>query len=67
LITPKTVYINSPIKLNYLIDKIGGYPFVVKQIFGSGYSGVALMKDKQSAISTIQSLLKAKTSIILQE
>lgn len=67
LATPRTVYLHNTQHLDYLIEKIGGYPIIVKQIQGSGGTGVALLKDRISAIPTIQSLLKARASIILQE
>ena len=65
--TSRTVYLNNVKFLDSMIEKIGGYPIVVKLTHGSGGAGVALIKDRVSAISVIQSLLKSRSSIILQE
>jgi ribosomal protein S6--L-glutamate ligase len=67
LTTPRTVYLHNTLHLDYLIEKIGGYPIIVKLIQGSGGTGVALLKDRISAIPTIQSLLKSRSNIIIQE
>ncbi|HEC42679.1 MAG TPA: RimK family alpha-L-glutamate ligase [Bacteroides sp.] len=65
--TPRTIGINVNSPLTSLIEKIGGFPIVIKLLHGSGGEGVALLRDKSSAISTIQSLMKARTGILLQE
>jgi ribosomal protein S6--L-glutamate ligase len=65
--TPRTIGINVNSPLPSLIEKLGGIPVVIKLLHGSGGQGVALLKDRSSAISTIQSLMKARTGILLQE
>ena len=67
LATPRTVYLNNTQNLDYLIEKIGGYPIIEKPTQGSVATGVALMKDRISAISTIQSLVKSRTNVLIQE
>ena len=67
LATPRTVYLNDARHLEYLIEKVGGYPIIVKLTHGSGGTGVALLKDRISAIPTIQSLLSSRSNILLQE
>ena len=65
--TPSTLGINSSSNISSLIDKIGGFPIIVKLVHGSGGKAVALLSDKTSAISTIQTILKSKNSILFQE
>jgi ribosomal protein S6--L-glutamate ligase len=65
--TPRSISINASSNINGLIEKIGGFPVVVKLVHGSGGQGVALLSDRASAVSTIQAFLKSKLSILLQE
>ena len=65
--TPQSISLNANSNISSLIEKIGGFPVIIKLIHGSGGYGVALLSDRASAISTIQALLKSKTSILLQE
>jgi ribosomal protein S6--L-glutamate ligase len=65
--TPRTVFAQNPNHIPYLIEKVGGYPIVVKLLHGSGGSGVTLLKDKSSAIPTLQSLFKSRSSVLVQE
>lgn len=65
--TPKTVYAKYSNNIDFLIDKVGGIPFVLKYNSGSQGAGVMLMETRKSAISTIQGLLKNKADFILQE
>ena len=67
LATPRIVYLNNSQNLDYLIEKIGGYPIIVKPTQGSRGTGVALLKDRISAIPTIQSLVKSRTNVLIQE
>ncbi len=67
LTTPRTAYAQNPSHIEYLIEKVGGYPIIVKLLHGSGGTGVTLLKERSSAIPTIQSLFKSKSHIILQE
>ncbi len=65
--TPRTAFAQNPSHIGHLIEKIGGYPIVVKLLHGSGGTGVALLKDRSSAIPIIQSLYKSRSKFILQE
>ncbi len=65
--TPRSMGINSSSKIGSLIDRIGGFPIVVKLVHGSGGSAVALLSDRASAVSTIQTILKSKNSVLIQE
>ena len=65
--TPRSISLNANSNISSLIEKIGGFPVIIKLIHGSGGYGVALLSDRASAISTIQALLKSKSSILLQE
>ena len=65
--TPRTIGLNMNSPIASLIEKLGGFPVVIKLLHGSVGQGVALLKDKVSAISTIQSLIKARTNILLQQ
>jgi ribosomal protein S6--L-glutamate ligase len=67
ILTPRTVYAQNPTQIQFLIDKIGGFPFVCKQTIGSGGSGVSLLDNRKTAVAFLQSLFKAKASVILQE
>lgn len=67
LTTPRTAYAQNPSHIEYLIEKVGGYPIIVKLLHGSGGTGVTLLKERSSAIPTIQSLFKSRSNIILQE
>ena len=65
--TPKTIYLKNASNLEFLIEKLGSWPIVLKYVYGSQGVGVVLLTDKKSAISTCEALLKNKADIILQE
>ena len=65
--TPITLYVKTANNIDFLIDKVGGLPFVLKYVYGSQGSGVMLMETRKSAISTIEGLLKNKADFILQQ
>ena len=65
--TPRTVYAQNPNHIEHLINKVGGYPIVVKLLHGSGGQGVSLLRDKKTAIPVLQSLFKSRSSVIIQE
>ncbi len=65
--TPRTVFAQNPAHIDYLIEKVGGYPIICKLTHGSGGSGVSLLKDKKTAIPILQSLFKSRSSVIIQE
>lgn len=65
--TPITLYVKAATNVDFLIEKVGGLPFVLKYNYGSQGAGVMLMETKKSAISTIEGLLKNKADFILQQ
>jgi ribosomal protein S6--L-glutamate ligase len=65
--TPRTVFANNPNHIEHLVQRVGGYPVVVKLLHGSGGSGVTLLRDKSTALSTLQSFFKSGASVIIQE
>lgn len=65
--TPKTIYLKSATNIDFIIEKLGGLPIVMKYVFGSQGVGVILLKDRKSAISTIEALLKNRADVLLQE
>ena len=65
--TPITLYVKAATNIDFLIEKVGGLPFVLKYNYGSQGAGVMLMETKKSAISTIEGLLKNKADFILQQ
>jgi ribosomal protein S6--L-glutamate ligase len=65
--TPITLYVKTANNIDFLIEKVGGLPFVLKYNYGSQGAGVMLMETKKSAISTIEGLLKNKADFILQQ
>lgn len=65
--TPITLYVKATNNIDFLIEKVGGLPFVLKYNYGSQGAGVILMETNKSAISTIEGLLKNKADFILQQ
>ncbi len=65
--TPLTVYSKSSNNIDFLIEKVGGIPFIIKYNSGSQGAGVMLMETRKSAISSIQGLMKNRADFILQE
>ncbi len=66
---PKTVVVRRGIYVDGAVEKIGGYPVVVKSLFGTHGKGVALMESKRSLTSLLDILRKYSptTVILLQE
>jgi ribosomal protein S6--L-glutamate ligase len=65
--TPITLYVKAANNIDFLIEKVGGLPFILKYNYGSQGAGVMLMETKKSAVSTIEGLLKNKADFILQQ
>lgn len=65
--TPTTLYVKSVNNIDFLIEKAGGIPLILKYNFGSQGAGVMLMESRKSAISTIEGLLKNKADFIVQQ
>ena len=65
--TPVTLYVKSTNNIDFLIEKAGGIPLIIKYNSGSQGAGVMLMETRKSAVSTIQGLIKNKADFIVQE
>jgi ribosomal protein S6--L-glutamate ligase len=65
--TPITLYAKSANNIDFLIEKVGGIPLILKYNYGSQGAGVMIMESRKSAISTIEGLLKNKSDFIVQQ
>jgi len=65
--TPTTIYAKASNNIEFLIEKAGGIPLIIKYNYGSQGAGVMLMESRKSAVSTIEGLLKNKSDFIVQE
>ncbi len=65
--TPITLYVKATNDLDFLIDKVGGIPLIIKYNSESQGAGVMIMDSRKSAISTIQGLIKSKADFIVQQ
>lgn len=64
---PKTIFAGSPQNPQFLIDKVGGLPCVVKTIQGSQGYGVSILETKLSANTTLQTMYANDLNIHLQQ
>jgi ribosomal protein S6--L-glutamate ligase len=65
--TPTTLYAKSVSNIDFLIEKAGGIPLILKYNYGSQGAGVMLMESRKSAISTIEGLLKNRADFVVQQ
>ncbi len=65
--TPTTLYVKTVSNIDFIIEKVGGIPLILKYNYGSQGAGVMLMESRKSAISTIEGLIKNKADFIVQE
>lgn len=63
---PRSVFIANRESVDQVLDTFK-YPLIVKQQFGYGGEGVALVESKRSARSVISSFLSQKIPIVVQE
>ena len=66
----KTIVLNDPKYLKKALDYIGGFPIIMKTIYGSYGEGVAIVESDRSAKSTygiLSDSLGSKNAILLQE
>lgn len=63
---PRSVFISNKESLEQVLDTFE-YPLIVKQQFGYGGEGVALVESKRSASSVISSFLSHRIPIVVQE
>lgn len=64
---PKTIFAGSPQNPQFLIDKVGGLPCVVKTLQGSQGYGVSILETKLSANTTLQTMYANDLNIHLQQ
>lgn len=64
---PKTAFANTTPNLNKLIAAVGGVPVVIKLVESTHGTGVILADSKIAAKSTIETLLKLKERVLIQE
>lgn len=64
---PKTIYSASPKNVDFLIEKAGPLPVILKGLTGSQGATVMILETPLSANSVIESYYKAGIKVILQE
>ena len=65
--TPRTIMYYGGDSVDQLIEKVGGVPVVVKQLFGSQGTAVSLLDSMQAVRSVLDSFAKAGISVLVQE
>ena len=65
--SPKTVLFNDAKDIDFLVNQVGGYPMVIKEVRGSQGLGVFLMKNKKELIEKLEEYEKNKVSILFQQ
>jgi ribosomal protein S6--L-glutamate ligase len=63
---PKTIFVKDKVNIDFVIAKLG-LPFICKTLVGSQGKGVSVLDTKRSAVSVLDTLLKTKRSLLLQE
>jgi len=64
---PKTILFNGTKHLKVLVEKVGGFPLVMKEQFGSKGYGVSKISDFNTLLSVVQNLSRYDSKLILQE
>ena len=64
---PRTIVVRKPSDIDSSIEKVGGYPVVLKLISGSQGVGVMLVQDRETIESTLGTLWSLGQDILLQE
>jgi len=64
---PKTGFAHSPEDLYEIIEKIGGYPLVIKLLEGSQGKGVILAETAATAMSIFDSFHRLKAPFLVQQ
>ncbi|MEO0340726.1 MAG: RimK family alpha-L-glutamate ligase [Bacteroidota bacterium] len=64
---PGTAYLSSNENLLAVIDRLGGFPVVIKLLEGTHGIGVILAETLKSAEATIEAFQKLKERVIIQE
>ncbi|GIX42678.1 MAG: putative alpha-L-glutamate ligase [Leptospiraceae bacterium] len=64
---PKTAFAKYPADINYLIEKVGGPPLIIKLLEGTQGLGVVLAESKTAARSVLEAFYGLKANILVQE
>ncbi len=64
---PKTVMANTAAHVNWLVEKVGGLPIIIKTLKGSQGVGVMIGETPMAVNSTLQSLYKSGQRVLIQE
>ena len=64
---PDTIFITRPQSFSQAVDKLGGYPVVIKQVDGMGGDGVIKADKKQDGIDFLDKHLKKRRGVIVQQ
>lgn len=64
---PKTAFASTPKNIDVLLERVGGVPLVIKLLEGTQGIGVILAETQKSAKSVIESFMKIKANILVQE
>jgi ribosomal protein S6--L-glutamate ligase len=67
LAVPETFFITQPSSFLPAMERLGGFPVVVKQVDGMGGDGVVKVNDPAEAESFLIQNLKAKKGILVQQ
>ena len=64
---PDTIFITRPQAFSQAVDKLGGYPIVIKQVDGMGGDGVIKADKEQDGITFLDKHLKERKGVIVQQ
>lgn len=64
---PKTVFVNSSDNLDQLIKAVKGVPLIIKMVESTHGTGVIIAESANAAKSTIETFIKLKERVLLQE
>jgi ribosomal protein S6--L-glutamate ligase len=64
---PLTAYASDPSDIDYLIEKVGGAPVVVKLLQGTQGIGVVLAETKKAAKSVLEAFYGLNANMLIQE
>ncbi len=64
---PKTAFITSRDNIDSSLANFKTYPLIVKNQYGAGGSGVAIVESERSAKSVIGTMISNKSNVVVQE
>lgn len=65
--TPKTFAVKKTANLEFMVEKLGGYPIVGKTVTGSQGKGIFILNEAVSASTTLDAILNLGHEILLQQ